>query len=126
MGYRSGTLVENGLLLHNSMGNLSPVNSTVLIYPFLNYVLPIYSLKNPSDVCRGYSNRTLVENELIYKIGAGYRIVLPVRWQIIYESLIFYEITAKYEKQIKYLSILLQATCDNYIIITQKYARDEI
>ena len=77
-------------------------------------------------VLSGYGNRKLVENGLIFKEGAGYRIALPVRWQIIYESPIFYEITAKYEKQIKYLSILLQATCDNYIIITQKYARDEI
>ena len=51
-GDRSGTLVENGLLLHNSIGNLSPVNSTALINPFLTNVLPLYSLKNPPDVCR--------------------------------------------------------------------------
>ena len=52
----------------------------------------------------------------------GYRTVQVAIWQIFYELLIFYKTTAKYEKQIKYLSTLHEVPCYNYFIISsQKY-----
>ena len=51
-----------------------------------------------------------------------YRTVLSVKWEIFsvflrFYNLLTYEITAKHEKQGKYLSILHEASCDNYFIV---------
>ena len=64
---------------------------------------------------------------VIYTIGPGYPTVPIAIWQPFYKFIIFSETTAKYEKRVKYLSILHEAPYDNYFIIsTQKFAMNAL
>ena len=73
----------------------------------------------------------IISNQIIntvirLKIRSCYRRVPSAIWEIFSEFLIFFnligshqasELTGKYEKREKYLSILHGTTCDNYFIV---------
>ena len=55
-------------------------------------------------------------------LGSCYRMVSSAIWEIFSEFLIFcnlFEVIVKYEKRGKYLPILQEPTCENYVIVTE-------
>ena len=72
-----------------------------------------FSLKETLTLLRHYTANQKM-------IRSCYRTVPSAIWEIFSKFLILrnlFEITAKYEKRLKYLPILHEATCDNYFIV---------